>query len=221
MYDSYEVINKFIGTVQEEAKVATHTQKAMALQLVKARGILRPKDLDAQGIPRVCLQSLLRDGRVSRLARGLYSLPDAELTQWHSLAEACKRVPSGLVCLLSALQFHGLTTQLPHKVWIALGPSAWKPVGHDLPIEFVRFSGSALTEGVEVHTIEGVRVRVTNPAKTVADCFKYRNKVGHDVALEALRDAWRHKKATMDDLWHYAAVCRVAKIMRPYMESLV
>lgn len=201
--------------------MTTRTQKEKASRLVKARGILRPRDLDARGIPRVCLQSLLKEGRVVRLARGLYAVPEAGVTEWHSLAEASKRIPAGIVCLLSALQFHGLTTQLPQEVWIALGPSAWKPVGHGLPLRFVRFSGKALTQGIEVHEIEGVKVRVTNPAKTVADCFKYRNKVGHDVALEALRDAWRQKKASMDALWHYATVCRVARVMRPYMESLI
>ena len=201
--------------------MTTRTQKEKAFRLVRARGILRPRDLDARGIPRVCLQSLMQEGRVARLARGLYAVPDAELTEWHSLAEASKRIPAGVVCLLSALQFHGLTTQLPHDVWMAIGPSAWKPIGHGLPIQFVRFSGRALTQGIEVHEIEGVKVRVTNPAKTVADCFKYRNKVGHDVALEALRDAWRQKKVSMDDLWHYATVCRVARVMRPYMESLI
>ncbi len=201
--------------------MAKKTQEAQALQIVKACGILRPKDLLARGIPKARLQSLLKEGSVIRLSRGLYAAADAELTQWHSLAEAGKKVPSGIICLLSALQYHGLTTQLPRKVWIAIGPSSWKPVGHGLPLEFVRFSGRALSEGVEVRTIEGVKVRMTNPARTVADCFKYRNKVGQDVALEALRDAWRQKKATMDDLWRYAGVCRVAKVMRPYMESLV
>ena len=201
--------------------MAKKTQEAQALQIVKACGILRPKDLLARGIPKARLQSLLKEGSVIRLSRGLYAAADAELTQWHSLAEAGKKVPSGIICLLSALQYHGLTTQLPRKVWIAIGPSSWKPVGHGLPLEFVRFSGRALSEGVEVRTIEGVKVRMTNPARTVADCFKYRNKVGQDVALEALRDPWRQKKATMDDLWRYAGVCRVAKVMRPYMESLV
>lgn len=201
--------------------MAKKTQGAQALQIVKARGILRPKDLLARGIPKARLQSLLKEGSVIQLSRGLYAAADAELTQWHSLAEAGKKVPSGIICLLSALQYHGLTTQLPREVWIAIGPSSWKPVGHGLPLEFVRFSGRALSEGVEVRTIEGVKVRMTNPARTVVDCFKYRNKVGQDVALEALRDAWRQKKATMDDLWRYAGVCRVAKVMRPYMESLV
>ena len=201
--------------------MAKKTQGAQALQIVKARGILRPKDLLARGIPKARLQSLLKEGSVIQLSRGLYAAADAELTQWHSLAEAGEKVPSGIICLLSALQYHGLTTQLPREVWIAIGPSSWKPVGHGLPLEFVRFSGRALSEGVEVRTIEGVKVRMTNPARTVVDCFKYRNKVGQDVALEALRDAWRQKKATMDDLWRYAGVCRVAKVMRPYMESLV
>ncbi len=201
--------------------MADRTQEAKALRLVRARGILRARDLDKQGISRWCLQTLMKKGEVLRLARGLYAPAGGDLTEWHSLAEACRRVPAGVVCLISALQFHGLTTQLPHEVWVALGPSTWRPVGHGLPLRFVRFSGKALTEGVERHKIEGVPVRVTNPAKTVADCFKYRNKVGLDVAMEALRDAWRHKKATMDELWHYATVCRVYRVMRPYMESLV
>ena len=202
-------------------KMTQQALKSKALRLVRARGILRPRDLDAGRIPRAYLQILLKEGKVTRLARGLYASADANITERHSLAEACKRVPRGLVCLLSALQFHDLTTQLPHEVWMALGPSAWQPVGHGLPIRFVRFSGRALTAGVEVHRIEGVKVRVTNPAKTVVDCFKYRNKIGLDVALEALRDCWRKRKATMDDLWRYAGVCRVTRVMRPYLESIL
>jgi predicted transcriptional regulator of viral defense system len=123
-------------------------------------------------------------------------------------------------CLLSALRFHDLTTQSPHDVWIAIGPKAWRPRVDGPKIRVFRFSGAALTEGVETHTIEGVTVKVYGVAKTVADCFKFRNKVGLDVALEALRESWRERRASMDDLWLYAKVCRVSNVMRPYLEGL-
>jgi predicted transcriptional regulator of viral defense system len=148
-------------------------------------------------------------------------LPDAELTEHHSLAEAAKRAPDGVVCLLSALRFHELTTQAPFEVWLAIPAAARTPKSNSLPLRIVRFSGNALTEGVEEHLVEGVPVRVYSPAKTVADCFKFRNKIGLDVALEALRETWRARRATMDELWRYAEVCRVGKVMRPYLESLI
>jgi predicted transcriptional regulator of viral defense system len=142
------------------------------------------------------------------------------VTEFHSLEEACKRVPHGIVCLLSALRFHGLTTQAPFEVWLAIDRKARLPRLGALPLRIVRFSGRALKEGVEEHRIEGVPVKTYNPAKTVADCFKYRNKIGLDVALEALRDCRRQRKCTNDELWRYAKVCRVANVMRPYMEAL-
>jgi predicted transcriptional regulator of viral defense system len=143
------------------------------------------------------------------------------VTENHSLAEACKRVPRGRVCLLSALQFHHFTTQNPHEVWLALDRKARRPAEGGVRLKVVRFSGQALTAGVETHTIENVSVPVYVPAKTVADSFKYRNKIGLDVALEALREAWRKRRVTMDELWRYARICRVANVMRPYLESLV
>ena len=145
---------------------------------------------------------------------------DARPTENQSLVEACKRVPRGVVCLLSALQFHGLTTQAPFEVWMAVGVRAWAPRVDYPPLRIVRFSGSALTGGVEERRIGGVPIRVYGPAKTVADCFKFRNKVGLDVALEALRDCRRRRKATMDELWRAARVCRMTNVMRPYLESL-
>lgn len=190
------------------------------LLLVKRLGVLRPRDLDRYGIPRVYLQRLCARGEVLRLSRGLYAAADLELTEHHSLAEAGKRLPRGVICLLSALRFHNLTTQLPREIWMALDVSSQLPKGHGLPLRFVRFSGRALSEGVETHRVEGVAIRVTTPAKTVVDCFKYRNKIGLDVAMEALRDAWRQKKATMAELIHFGEVCRVSKVMRPYLESL-
>ena len=191
------------------------------LQLARELGVLRSRDLAQQGIAREYLTRLTQAGLLERTGRGLYVLSDAELTEHHSLAEAAKRVPAGVVCLLSALRFHDLTTQAPFEVWIALPPTARHPRPGSPPLRVVRFSGPALTEGIEEHVIEGVPVRVYNPAKTVADCFKYRNKIGLDVALEALRETWRERRATMDELWHYAEVCRVATVMRPYLESLI
>lgn len=195
-------------------------KKERALKIVRKAGILRPKDLDPYGIPREYLRRLLAEGLVVRLSRGLYAPPDLDLSEHHSLAEASKRVPHGVICLLSALRYHELTTQIPHEVWMALAGSSRRPQGHGLAIRFVRFSGVALTEGVARCKIEGVSVHITVPAKTVADCFKFRNKIGLDVALEALRDCWKHRLVTMDELWHFAGICRVARVMRPYLESL-
>lgn len=196
------------------------TRADQVLDLAREAGVLRPRDLAAHGIAREELIRLYRRGLLQRPARGLYMLADTDVTEHHMLAEACKRVPRGVVCLLSALRFHDLTTQAPFEVWLALGPTLRRPKVDTLPLHIVRFSGQALTEGIEEHTIEGVAVRVYNPAKTVADCFKYRNKIGLDVALEALREVWRGRRCTMDELWHYARICRVANVMRPYLEAL-
>src|SRR6266436_4190229 len=189
--------------------------------LVKKAGILRPRDLQSHGIPRLYLRMAADEGSIMRVGRGLYIAQGTRPTEHHSLAKASKRVPHGVVCLLSALRFHDLTTQSPFQVWMAIDVKARSPKEEIIPLRIVRFSGQALTAGVETRTIEGVKVKVYNPAKTVADCFKYRNKIGLDVAIEALRDCWRKKSATADQLWHYAKVCRVANVMRPYLESVV
>lgn len=157
---------------------------------------------------------------LERPARGLYTLPDTEPGEHSTLIEASIRVPNGVVCLLSALRFHDLTTQAPFEVWVAIDRKARLPRVEDLPLRIVRFGGESLTEGKEEHTVDGITVRVYGPAKTVADCFKYRNKLGIDVAVEALRETWHGRRATMDELWHYARICRVANVMRPYLESL-
>jgi predicted transcriptional regulator of viral defense system len=189
------------------------------LEIVGEAGVLRPRDLDAHGIPRIYLGRLCERGLLDRVGRGLYVLPDADVSEHHTLAEAGKRVPHGVVCLLSALRFHGLTTQSPSEVWLAIESKAWRPQVDHPPLRFVRFSERTLEAGVEEHSIEGVLVRIYNPAKTVADCFKYRNKIGLDVALEALRDCRRLRKCSNDELWQYAKICRVANVMRPYMEA--
>lgn len=190
------------------------------LELTGKAGVLRPRDLDAHGIPRTYLSRLCADGRLQRIGRGLYVLPDAEATEYRTLAEAAKRVPNGVISLLSALRFHELTTQAPFEVWIAIGEKAWRPRIEYPRLRVIRFSKSALSAGVREQKIEGVPVRVFEPAKTVADCFKYRNKIGLDVAIEALRECRRERRCTMDDLWHFAEVCRVRNVMRPYLESL-
>ncbi len=190
------------------------------MTLVRRAGVLRPRDLTQHHIPRQYLLRLQRRGQLQKVGRGLYVASETHLTEHHSLVEACKRVPRGIICLLSALRFHGLTTQAPFEVWIAIDDKAWLPKVDNPRLRVVRFSGEALTAGIEEHVIEHVNVRAYGPAKTVADCFKYRNKIGLDVALEALRDCWRHRRATMDELWKYAKVCRVANVMRPYLEAI-
>jgi predicted transcriptional regulator of viral defense system len=182
--------------------------------------VFRPRDVAAAGLSRTALGRLVAAGTIDRVGRGLYTPANAKVTQHHTLVEAAKRVPAGVICLLSALMFHGLTTQNPYEVWIAIGVKARKPVADWPPLRIVRFSGEALTYGVEPHEIEGVEVRLTSREKTVADCFKYRNKIGLDVALEALREFLRAKRRSVDDLVRAAEVCRVAKVMRPYLEGL-
>jgi len=182
--------------------------------------LLRSRDLTAQGFNRVQVQQAVQAGFLERAGRGLYRPPGANITEHHTLAEVGKQIPHGIVCLLSALGFHRLTTQSPHEVWLALDHKAWSPRARSVGLRIVRLSGASLHEGVETHTVEGVPLRVYSPAKTVADCFKFRHKLGLDVALEALRETWRDRRATMKDLEHFARVDRVAKVMRPYLESL-
>ncbi len=201
--------------------MANKSRKEQIIEVVKEKGVLRPRDLDSYGIPREYLSRLCERGLLQRVGRGLYVLADAEVTEYQTLAEASKRVPQGVLCLLSALQFHGLTTQAPFEVWMALEQKAWQPQVDRPRMRFVRFSGPAFESGVEEHRIKGVPVKVYCPAKTVADCFKYRNKIGLDIAMEALRDCRSQRKCTNDELWQYAKVCRVAKVMKPYLEAIL
>ncbi len=191
------------------------------LDLFKQQTIVRPRDLARHGIPVAALRHLYLQGRIRRAGRGIYLLPDTDLTEHHSLAEASKRVPHGVICLLSALEFHRLGSQAPFQVWMAIDRKARFPQVDYPPLHIVRFSGAALAEGVDERTIESVPVRVYNPAKTVADCFKYRNKIGLDVGLEALREGLRERRFSPDELWHYAQICHVARVMQPYLEALL
>ncbi len=199
---------------------ARATGADLVLELARSRGVLRPRDLARYGLAREYLRRLERRGALRRVGRGLYVRADAEVSEQHTLAEVCRRVPHGIVCLLSALRFHSLTTQSPAEVWVAIGVKARRPKDDSLPLRTVRFSGQSLESGVEEHSVEGVVVRVYGPAKTVVDCFRYRNKIGIDVALEALRACWNERRCTMDELWRYARLCRMANVMRPYLESL-
>jgi predicted transcriptional regulator of viral defense system len=195
-------------------------KKDPALKAVRRLGVARPTELEAQGIPRAQLYRLVRKGLVARQTRGIYVVSSHSYTEHHALAQVAKRVPHGVLCLLTALRFHELTTQAPAEVWIALPEKARKPRLEYPRLRVTRFSGAALTEGVETHRIEGVDVRVYSAAKTVADCFKYRNKIGVDVAIEALRDFGRRHRGGATDLARFARICRVTRVMQPYLDSI-
>ena len=190
------------------------------LDLVREVGVIRPRDLEAAGIPGSYLSRLADRGELDRVGRGLYTLAGAAPSEHRSLAEVAKRVPRGVVCLLSALRFHELTTQTPFEVWLAIGQKDRTPRPHGTRLRIVRFSGEARDSGIETHVIEGVSVRVYSPAKTVVDCFKFRNKIGSDIAVEALRDCLEQRRCTPDELFEYARACRVSRVMRPYVEAL-
>jgi predicted transcriptional regulator of viral defense system len=196
----------------------THTRRV--LNLVGQRGLLRASDLDAIDAPRVVLTRLNAAGLLQRVGRGLYRLPDAQVSEFESLCTVAAKVPQAVFCLLTALQFHELTTQLPRQVWIAMPRGSHPPRIDYPPIKMVQFTGEAFTAGIEEVERDGVRLRVYGVAKTVADCFKHRNKIGLDVALEALKDARSRNKASVDEIWRCAKVCRVANVMRPYLESI-
>lgn len=197
------------------------TKKIQAiLSLARAKGLLRARDLGALGADRGLLARLAKSGQLQKLGRGLYALPDRPGSEHDSLAEVAAISAQGVVCLVSALRYHELTTQQSPDVWLAVPHKARAPKIDGLRLRVVRMSGAAMTAGIGTGAVNGVPLRVFGVAKTVADCFKYRNKVGLDVALEALREAWLGRRVTMDELWGAARVCRVANVMRPYLEML-
>lgn len=195
-----------------------HTQRI--LDLARQKGMLRPADLQEIGAARVALTRMTATGLLEKVGRGLYRLPGGNASEHETLTTVAARVPQAVFCLLTALQFHGLTTQLPRQVWIAMPRGSHVPKLDYPPVKMVQFAGEAYSEGVEVFERDQVFLRVYGVAKTVADCFKHRNKIGLDVALEALRDARSQKKASADDLWRFAKICRVANVMRPYLEAV-
>jgi predicted transcriptional regulator of viral defense system len=197
------------------------TQTAHILELARRQRLLSAADLRSRGWSPQLLLKLHRTGQLQRVTRGLYSLPDSEVTEHQSLVEVCRRVPKAVVCLLSALQFHEIGTQLPHEVWIAL-PEATQTPAIDYPsLRIARLRGEAYSEGVETVVEHGSTIRVYSMAKTIADCFKFRHKIGLDVALEALKEAWRQRKLNIDEVTRYAKINRVARVMQPYLETVV
>lgn len=201
--------------------MAETTSRQQLLRLARRREILTAREVARSGIHSQQLSRLVRDGVLERIARGQYRLPEQPVTEHHGLAVAARAVPRGVICLISALSFHGIGTQLPFEIWMAIDRRARRPSLSYPKLRIVRFSGPALAAGVETHRIEGQSVRVYSVAKTLADCFKYRNKIGLDVAIEALREAWRERRVRMDDLDRFARICRVDRVMSPYIEALV
>jgi predicted transcriptional regulator of viral defense system len=194
--------------------------KEPEIEIIRRMGIVRPADLETQGISRARLYSLVEKGLIERQGRGIYVARNHPLTAEHAIAQVAKRVPKGVLCLLTALVFHRLTTQSPSEVWIALPEKARKPRLDYPRLRIVRFSGAALTEGIETHLVEGVNIRVYSAAKTVADCFKFRNKIGIDVAVEALKDFSRMHRGGANELARFARICRVTRVMQPYLDAI-
>ncbi len=193
--------------------------------MAQTLGVLRARDLESRGLARIYLRRLQDRGLLISAGRGVYLPTDADVSEHQTLVEVARRVPDGVICLLSALRFHDIGTQNPPAVWLAIETGKRAPRLDYPMLEVVRQSGVAWSEGVEKHLISvgeaQVPVKITSPAKTVADCWKFRGRVGQDVALEALRDVLRSRKASVDELWHYAHVNRVLHAMRPAMEALL
>lgn len=192
----------------------------LILSLARSSGLLRARDVERAGVSRSLLAQLVLDGQLHRISRGLYCLHDRPSSEHDSLAEISARSQQAVICLISALRFYELTTQHSAEVWLAFPHKSHPPKVDYPPLRIVRMSGDAMSNGIETVMVSGVTLRVFCIGKTVADCFKFRNKIGLDVALEALREAWRTKRVNMDELWRYAQICRVANVMRPYLESL-
>lgn len=191
------------------------------LEIAEEKKLLKPKDLVVEKIPTVYLSRLVKQGKLLQVGYGLYALPDTKFDEKQSLLEVQNLVPKGVFCLLTALQYHDLTTQNPFEVWLAVDRNAAVPRIRSVQNRIFRMSSEIFNAGIEEHQVEGGTIRVYSSAKTVADCFKYRNKIGLDVAMEALKDAWRKRLITMDDLWHFAEINRVSNVMMPYLQMLV
>ena len=188
--------------------------------LMRRSGVLRARDLAAEGVHPETVRRLCHAGAIERVGRGLYTVPDQPVSEFYALSLVAAKVPRSVICLLSALRFHEIGTQNPHEVWIALRSGSSTPVTDAVALRVVRFSGPSFDEGREIHLLDGVPTTIYRPAKTVADCFKFRNLVGLDVAIEALKDCIHNRRCTIDELFHFASICRVARIMRPYIEAV-
>jgi predicted transcriptional regulator of viral defense system len=186
----------------------------------QSRIAARSQELERRGLSRAALRQLVSKGVLERAARGVYLGAEASRSPLRDLLIVAKRAPNGVFCLLTALAWHELTTEMPHEVWLAVGLKARTPAVDAPPLRIVRLSDAPLHAGIEVHVKYGVELRVFSAAKTVADCFKFRNRIGTDVAIAALREGWQKRRFTIDELWQFAAICRVSRVMRPYLEAL-
>jgi predicted transcriptional regulator of viral defense system len=195
-------------------------QSQRVLELVAQKGLLRPSDLDRIKIPRIVLTRMVASGQLEKISRGLYRLPNTQNSEHESLLTVATMAPQAVLCLLSALQFHEITTQLPRQIWIAMPRGSHTPTLSYPPIKMIQYTGAAYSEGIESIELDQVKVQVYCIEKTVTDCFKHRNKIGLDVALEALKEAKLKKNFDMNKLWHFAKICRVSNLMRPYLEAM-
>ena len=195
-------------------------KKTQVLELVRKKGVLRPRDLDQYKIARVYLSRMCESGMLKRVARGIYTLPETNLDDATEIEEVCRQIPKGVIALISALEYHNLTTQIASAVWVAVDHKSRAPKITYPPIRLIRASKRLFEYGVQIKKKNNSVIRVYSPAKTVTDCFRFRNKIGLDVAIEALRDCRRKKAATMDELWDAAKICRMTKVMKPYMEAV-
>jgi predicted transcriptional regulator of viral defense system len=197
-----------------------HSAKSdLILALAQELPIVRPRDVESIGVPREYLLRLHRNGQLERIGRGLYRLPNSPVSENHNLAQVALRVPQSVICLLSSLVFHDVGTQNPFEVWIAVPRGSRRPKLDAPPLRVTTLSGAAYAEGIEQHLIEGVTVRIYGVAKTVVDCFRFRNKIGLDVALEALRESIRSKKTTINEIHRFSRLLGLEHVMRPYLEA--
>jgi predicted transcriptional regulator of viral defense system len=196
-------------------------RKTQVLKIVEEKGVIKAGDIEAEGISRSYLYVLHNSGLLQKITRGLYALPGTHVSEHITLIEIAKRIPNAIICLLSALGYYDLTTQLPHEVWITIPRGAWRPKTDYPSLNLTYASKEVYSYGVLEHKINGVSVKIYSPAKTIADCFKFRNKIGLDIAIEALRKGWETKKIDMDELVKAAKICKVSKVIRPYLEAIV
>ncbi len=197
------------------------TQRETVRKLLETSPLRNSNEFVSAGVDTKTLTRMVEDGEIQRMARGLYAAADYIPGPHYSLIESCKLIGTGVVCLLSALSFHEIGIQNPSLVWIAIERGTRTPRVEDYPIQISLFSGESYSSGIEAYTVDGVVIRVYCIAKTIADCFKYRNKIGLDVAIEALKDVMQNKRTSIEEILHFAKICRVEKVIKPYMESLV
>jgi predicted transcriptional regulator of viral defense system len=198
----------------------TLSKTKLLLTAFNNRNMMTTAEIEQLGMSREYLRRLVKSGQVHRLSRGLYAAANAPFNSHVTVVEASRLIPGGVICLLTALRYHELTTQSPFEVWIAVAREAWKPNPDGLSVRYVEMREPSFSAGVENHTIDNISIPIFCVAKTLADCFKFRNKIGIDVAIEALRDALRRKSTNADEIWHYAKICRVSKVIYPYLEAI-